>query len=739
MSVAPSPDIVQAIVTGLWPAPYPKADPFAVLGMHVEAGAGVVVRSFQPDAESVEVLDAASGRRVATLERIDAAGLFAGTVARRKNPFAYRLRVRYAGTVVELDDPYRHASSLGELDLHLLGEGRHWRAFEALGAHCLRLAGSDGVRFAVWAPNARRVSVVGDFNRWDGRRHPMRFHPGSGCWELFIPGLAEGALYKYELLGPDGTPLPLKADPCGYAAELRPDTASRVARLDHHAWSDGDWMATRAARIARDAPVSIYELHLGSWRRSPDDPDRPLGYRELADALAPYLNDLGFTHVELLPVTEHPFDGSWGYQPLGLYAPTCRHGSPADFQYFVDRLHQAGIGVLLDWVPAHFPADAHGLARFDGTALYEHEDPRLGFHPDWNTLIYNLGRHEVANFLIANALFWLERYHLDGLRVDAVASMLYLDYSRRDGEWLPNALGGRENLEAVGFLQRLNTELYARHADAATVAEESTAWPGVSQPVHAGGLGFGYKWNMGWMHDTLAYLGRDPVHRSHHHHEMTFGLVYAFSENFVLPLSHDEVVHGKGSLIARMPGDAWQQFANLRAYFGFMWAHPGKKLLFMGGEFAQGREWSHERSLDWHLLDIHWHAGVQRLVRELNRLYRALPALHAHDHDPDGFAWLSADNAAQSVYVWLRRAPGQPPLLVVANFTPQTHFGWRVGVPLGGGWREVLNSDAPEYAGSGQCNPGRLETEAVPMHGEAQSLVITVPPLACAWFVPEAG
>ncbi|WP_132541740.1 1,4-alpha-glucan branching protein GlgB [Plasticicumulans lactativorans] len=732
MSIVPSAETIRAIVDGRAP------DPFAVLGMHATADGRIVVRAFRPGAEAVGVVQTSTGRLLGWLPCVDDAGFFAGALPRRKQRFDYRLRVRDAGGERDVDDAFRFPSTFGELDLHLLGEGRHWRAWELLGAHVVECGGVSGVRFGVWAPNAQRVSVVGDFNHWDGRLHPMRRHPGIGCWEIFVPGIGEGAVYKYELVGAHGGLLPLKADPFGFAGELRPQTASVVRRTDHHAWDDAEWMAGRTERQRRDAPVSIYEVHLGSWRRSPEHPERPLGYRDLADALVPYLLDMGFTHLELLPVSEHPFDGSWGYQPLGLFAPTCRHGSPEDFQYLVERCHRAGIGVILDWVPAHFPSDAHGLAQFDGTNLYEHADPRQGFHPDWNTLIYNFGRTEVVNFLVGNALFWLERYHIDGLRVDAVASMLYLDYSRKAGEWVPNRYGGNQNLEAIEFLKCANTEVYGQHPGCMTIAEESTAWPAVSQPIEAGGLGFGYKWNMGWMHDTLAYMGRDPIYRSHHHHEMTFGLLYAFSENFVLPLSHDEVVHGKGSLLARMPGDTWQQFANLRAYFGFMWAHPGKKLLFMGCEFAQGREWNFEASLDWHLLDSPWHAGVQRLVRDLNHLYRELPALHALDCEPAGFAWVSADNAAQSIYAWLRLGPdGSAPVLVVSNFTPNTHHGYRIGVPHAGRWRERLNTDAADYGGSGQGNGGGVHSEPEPMHGHPQSLAITVPPLATVVFVAD--
>ncbi|GAC1303971.1 MAG: 1,4-alpha-glucan branching protein GlgB [Vulcanimicrobiaceae bacterium] len=571
-------------------------DPFAVLGMHATAEA-LVVRAFVPDAVRVDVVDRATEAVTFALERVDEAGFFTGHAPPRA-PYAYRLRVTYPALTVDVDDPYRFPPVLGELDLHLIGEGRHARLWEKFGAHPTTLEGVAGVAFALWAPNARRVSVVGDFNDWDGRRHPMRFHPGAGVWELFVPAAHLGSVYKYELLGAHGL-LPLRSDPYGFAAERLPGTASVVARPGGTAWTDAPWLAARGDVQRRDAPMSIYEVHLGSWKRA--DGDRRLTYRELADDLVPYAASLGFTHLELMPVAEHPFDGSWGYQVVGMFAPTSRFGTPEDFAYFVDRAHAAGLGVLLDWVPGHFPTDAFGLGNFDGTHLYEHADPRQGFQPDWNTLIYNFERNEVVNYLVANALFWLGCYHVDGLRVDAVASMLYLDYSRKSGEWVPNRYGGRENLGAVAFMQRTNAAVYGAEPSAITVAEESTSWPQVSGPVEYGGLGFGYKWNMGWMHDTLAYMQTDPLFRRERTGQLTFGFVYAFSENFVLPLSHDEVVHGKGSLLGKMPGDAWQRFANLRAYYGYMWAHPGKKLLFMGCEFGQLKEWSHEASLDWHL------------------------------------------------------------------------------------------------------------------------------------------
>ncbi|MEH6772463.1 MAG: 1,4-alpha-glucan branching protein GlgB, partial [Cereibacter changlensis] len=630
----------------------------------------------------------------------------------------------------DIDDPYRFPPVLGELDEYLLGEGRHHRLYERLGAHPCTMEGVEGVAFAVWAPNARRVSVVGAFNAWDGRRHPMRKRVGVGVWELFIPGLHRGEIYKYELIGPQGERLPLKSDPLSFAQEQPPATASIVDGLPEHDWQDADWLAHRGPKQQRDAPISIYEVHAGSWRMG-------LDYDALADQLVEYVTEMGFTHVEFMPISEHPFTGSWGYQPIGLFAPTSRFGPPEGFARLVDRLHAAGIGVILDWVPAHFPSDAHGLANFDGTHLYDHADPRQGFHRDWNTQIYNFGRQEVANFLQASALYWLDRYHVDALRVDAVASMLYLDYSRNAGEWIPNEHGGRENLEAISFLRDVNERVRLDHPGAVTMAEESTAFPKVSRPVAEDGLGFGFKWNMGWMHDTLAYFRRDPLYRRHHQNDLTFGLHYAFSEDFVLPLSHDEVVHGKGSLIRQMAGDPWQKFANLRAYFGFMWTHPGKKLLFMGGEFAQDREWNHDASLDWELLDNPANAGMKRLVADLNRTYRGVPALHRQDCDPAGFEWVDAADAENSVLSFLRKAEGHPPVLVVCNLTPQVHHDYRIGVPQGGGWREILNTDAGLYGGSDVGNSGLLQAEDTSWHGRPASLRLTLPPLATVLLMPE--
>ena len=707
-------------------------DPFRYLGMH-EADGALIVRSFQPGAARVAVVD--SGGLVGELPMLRDEGLFVGRIDRRTR-FPYRLLVGWAnGHVEEIEDPYRFPAYLGEMDIHLLAEGTHLRIYEKLGAHCLSMDGVAGVNFAVWAPNARRVSVVGDFNVWDGRRHVMRRRHGAGVWEIFLPGLHSGTLYKYEIVGPSGRLEPLKADPVGFFAELPPHTASVVYDPGRPSWRDGDWMAHREAAQDRHAPISIYEVHLGSWRR---DGGQMLGYRELADQLGDYVVDMGFTHVELLPVHEHPFSASWGYQPVGLFAPTSRFGDPEGFREFVDRLHQRGIGVIIDWVAGHFPNDPHGLAHFDGTALYEHADPRQGMHKDWDTLIYNYGRREVTNYLYSNALFWLDRYHVDGLRVDAVASMLYLDYSRQPGEWIPNRYGGNENLEAIDFLRRVNQVVYGEHPGAATIAEESTAWPMVSRPVHVGGLGFGYKWNMGWMHDTLRFMGYDPIHRRYHHDDITFGLLYAFHENFVLPLSHDEVVHGKGSILGRMPGDRWQRFANLRAYYGFMFTHPGKKLLFMGCEFGQEREWNHDASLDWHLLDDPMHEGVRRLVRDLNRLYRNAPALHQLDTEAAGFSWIDCRDSDNSVVAYLRRGMvSDDHAVVVCNFTPVVREGYRVGVPTGCFYAEALNTDSNFYGGSDVGNGGGLTAEAQPWHGHPFSLNLRLPPLATVIFRPR--
>jgi 1,4-alpha-glucan branching enzyme len=705
-------------------------DPFGVLGAHTLADGSRWLATFLPGAVQVHAVSREGSDPMGPLRLRDAAGLFEGPL---NGPGPYRLQVQWAdGQSALIDDPYGFGQVLGEIDAWLLGEGSHLRPFEILGATPRVMDGVAGCGFAVWAPNAMRVSVVGDFNHWDGRRHPMRLRRECGVWEIFLPGVAEGARYKFELLSREGQLLPQKVDPYARQAELRPATASVVAPLPPLQPASPQ----RQRANALDAPMSIYEVHLGSWRRKVEDGNRWLSWDELADELVSYAAYMGFTHLELMPVTEHPFDGSWGYQTLGLYAPTARFGEPAGFARFVARAHAAGLGVLLDWVPAHFPTDEHGLARFDGTPLYEYADPREGFHIDWSTLIYNFARTEVQNFLVGSALYWLERYDVDGLRVDAVASMLYRDYSRKPGEWVPNAYGGRENLEAITFLKRANEVVGVQRAQAVTLAEESTAFPAVSRPTYSGGLGFHYKWNMGWMHDTLAYMARDPAHRKFHHGELSFGLMYAFNENFVLPLSHDEVVHGKGSMLTRMSGDRWQKFANLRAYYGFMFGHPGKKLLFMGNEFAQAREWDHDRSLDWHLTQDPLHAGVQALVRDLNFLHRESAALHQRDFSADGFEWISHSDAAHSVLSFVRCSLGASSLmLVVCNFTPVVRHGWRVGVPRAGRWRERLNTDSAFYGGGNVGTPfGVAASQRVPYNDRADSIVVDLPPLATVMF-----
>ncbi|CAN5666343.1 1,4-alpha-glucan branching protein GlgB [soil metagenome] len=701
-------------------------DPFSVLGPH-ELGGGLVARVFIPGAEGAEAFTA-GGERAGVLERVDPAGFLAGRLkADGRQPLRYRA---WAGeTEWWVEDAYSYGPVLGPMDDYYIGEGTHLRLFDKLGAHPIEHEGARGVHFAVWAPNARRVSVVGSFNDWDGRRHAMRLRRDTGIWEIFVPGAEAGAAYKYEILGADGAVQPLKADPFARASEFRPANASIVAPVLAHDWGDQAHREHWSRVDARREPVSIYEVHPGSWQRHEDG--RFLTWDELGERLIPYVAEMGFTHIEFLPVSEHPYDPSWGYQTTGLYAPSARFGPPEGFARFVDGAHRAGIGVILDWVPAHFPTDAYGLARFDGTALYEHADPRQGFHPDWNTAIYNFGRREVLSFLVNNALYWSEYFHIDGLRVDAVASMLYLDYSRKAGEWVPNVHGGRENLEAIDFLQETNKAVYGSHPGVITIAEESTSFPKVSHPVHEGGLGFGFKWNMGFMHDTLGYFALDPVHRRHRHNALTFGLIYAYTENFVLPLSHDEVVHGKGSLIGKMAGEGLAKFANLRAYYAFMWAYPGKKLLFMGQEFAQGREWSENRGLDWWQAGEALHGGVRALVRDLNRLYRAMPALHARDCEGEGFEWLLADEAETSVYAWLRKAPGAAPVAVIANLTP-VERRYRVPLPLAGRWREVLNSDAEVYSGSGGGNMGGVTA------GEGGADVF-LPGLSTIWLEHEPG
>jgi 1,4-alpha-glucan branching enzyme len=699
-------------------------DPHAVLGAH-PGPHGVTIRALRPLAASVAVV-LPDGSRYPMAHRHQ--GVFEVTLPDQAAAPDYQLAVAYPdGPEALQDDPYRHLPTLGEFDLHLIGEGRHEQLWQVLGA---RPRGT-GTSFAVWAPNARGVRLVGDFNFWDGRAHPMRSLGGAGVWELFVPGVGPGSRYKYSICGPDGI-WREKADPMAALAETPPATASVVYESAYE-WGDADWMRARAGRQPATAPLSVYEVHLGSWRPG-------LSYRQLAVELAAYVTDLGFTHVEFLPVAEHPFGGSWGYQVTSYYAPTSRYGTPDDFRFLVDTLHQAGIGVIVDWVPAHFPRDSWALAQFDGTALYEHADPRLGSHPDWGTLVFNYGRAEVRNFLVANAIYWLEEFHVDGLRVDAVASMLYLDYSRRPGEWTPNRYGGRENLDAISFLQEVNATCYKRVPGIMMIAEESTAWPGVSRPVHLGGLGFGFKWNMGWMHDTLDYMSRDPIYRQYHHNQLTFSLVYAFSENFILPLSHDEVVHGKGSLLGKMPGDEWRRFAGLRALLGYMWAHPGKQLLFMGSEFGQGSEWSQVNGLDWWVLQFDYHAGVQRLVRDLNAVYRQSPALWSQDNSPDGFSWIDANDAQGNVVSFLRfgaQETGVPVLACIANFSAVPHHGYRVGLPLAGRWREVLNTDAAGYGGSGVGNFGAVEAVPKPWHGRPASASVVLPPLGVLWLVHD--
>jgi 1,4-alpha-glucan branching enzyme len=699
------------------------SQPHSVLGAH-PVGGRVVVRTLRPHASSVTVVTATE--RTA-LEHVHG-GIFAGELDRDTVP-DYRLEVTYDSGTFVVDDPYRYLPTLGEVDLHLVGEGRHEELWTVLGAHLRRYdtptGPVTGTSFAVWAPNARGIRIVGDFNYWDGRGYSMRSLGSSGVWELFVPGIGQLTTYKYEVLGVDSV-WRQKADPFAFATEAPPATGSVVWDSDY-TWADAQWMAARRDTPWHAAPMSIYEVHLASWRAG-------LSYRELADQLVAYVAETGFTHVELLPVAEHPFGGSWGYQVSAYYAPTARFGSPDDFRHFVDRLHQAGIGVIIDWVPAHFPKDEFALARFDGTPLYEHADPRRGEHPEWGTLVFNFGRNEVRNFLIANATYWLEEFHIDGLRVDAVASMLYLDYSRTAGQWLPNQYGGRENLEAVQFLQEMNATVYRRTPGVVTIAEESTDWPGVTRPTHLGGLGFGFKWNMGWMHDTLDYASREPIYRVYHHHQMTFSMIYAYSENYVLPISHDEVVHGKGSLLRKMPGDRWQQLANLRALLAYMWAHPGKQLLFMGCEFAQESEWSHERSLDWWTLDNPDHRGVHTLVGDLNTTYRNTPALWSQDIDPAGFSWIDANDASSNVFSFLRWGTDGSVLACITNFAGMPHEGYRLGLPFAGRWWEVLNTDADTYAGSGVGNAGEIVAQPESWHGRPASASLRLPPLGTLWL-----
>ncbi|WP_062349446.1 1,4-alpha-glucan branching protein GlgB [Herbidospora yilanensis] len=700
-------------------------DPHSILGAHM-TGEGVVIRVLRPFAETVEALVDGEAHALAHVEF----GVFEVLLPGLDKVPAYRLRVKYeGGDPIEAGDPYRHWPTLGEVDLHLIGEGRHERLWEVLGARVLTHEDEQGTAFAVWAPNALGVRVIGDFNHWNGGGHPMRSLGSAGVWELFIPGVGAGTRYKFEILGVDGV-WRGKADPMARRTEVPPLTAS-VVDESSYTWNDEEWMASRATRDAIKEPMSTYEVHLGSWRPG-------LSYLELADQLTAYVTEMGFTHVEFMPVAEHPFGGSWGYQVTSYYAPTSRFGSPDEFRALVDALHQAGIGVIVDWVPAHFPMDEWALARFDGTPLYEHADPHRGEHPDWGTYVFDFGRREVKNFLVANAVYWLREFHVDGLRVDAVASMLYLDYSRRDGEWTPNQFGGRENLDAIEFLKEMNAVAYREAPGIVTIAEESTAWPGVSRPVHLGGLGFGFKWNMGWMHDTLAYLAHEPIFRQYHHHQLTFSLMYAYSENFVLPLSHDEVVHLKGSLLGKMPGDEWQRFANLRALYAFMWAHPGKQLLFMGGEFGQGGEWSESKGLDWWVLDFDFHQGVRKLVRDLNGVYKETPALYTQDDSPDGFRWIDADDFSGNVFSFVRYGTDGSALACVTNFSGGPHEDYRLGLPEGGTWTEVLNTDAYEYAGSGVGNLGGVEAAEVEHHGLPYSVRLRVPPLGTIWLRKEA-
>ncbi|MEY3479317.1 MAG: hypothetical protein RIQ71_92 [Verrucomicrobiota bacterium] len=711
-------------------------DPFHTLGMRCVRDF-TVVRVFRPDCASVQVVDATNRARVFAAAKIHADGFFEAVLPKGSSEFPYLLKLRsHGGDEWEQRDPYSFRRVLGEMDVHLYAEGNHWDIYRKLGAHLCAVEGVTGVSFSVWAPNAQRVSVVSDFNNWDGRVHVMRKLLGSGIWEIFIPGIEEGAHYKFEIKGCHGDVV-LKSDPFAFYGQHGLQTASIVYDLDRFQWSDGGWMEYRAKQAWHKKPVSIYEVHLGSWQRMAEDNNRPLSYIELSHRLIPYCLEMGFTHIELMPVAEHPFDGSWGYQVAGYYAPTSRFGNPDEFRHFVDNCHKAGIGVILDWVPAHFPKDAHGLANFDGTHLYEHSDPRQGEHRDWGTYIFNYGRNEVRNFLIANALFWFEQYHIDGVRVDAVASMLYLDYSREGGQWVPNCYGGRENLEAIYFLKRFNELSYERFPGIITIAEESTAWPGVSRPTYLGGLGFGFKWNMGWMHDFLHYMSLDPIYRRYHQGSITFSLLYAFHEHFILVLSHDEVVHGKGALLGKMPGDMWQKFANLRMLYGLMWAHPGKKLLFQGGEFGQWDEWRYNQSLDWHLTQFPHHAGLSRLVQHLNDIYKNYPAFYELDDTDAGFEWIDFHDSDNSVVAFLRRSVSGQSILFVMNATPVVRGGYRIGVPSAGFYREILNTDAETYGGSNVGNRGGLTSEATPWQGREHSIMVELPPLGLVGFVLE--
>jgi 1,4-alpha-glucan branching enzyme len=741
MATTPAPTVSRADIDQIIHADH--WDPFQILGQHetnVDGKPARVIRAFLPEAEEAWVVDLSTGepgRRI-PLERVHEAGFFEAFFPGRSQHFAYRLAVvNHEGHGWEFVDAYAFGPVLTEYDLHLLGEGTHLRNFEKLGAHLITHEGFRGVHFAVWAPNARRVSVIGDFNHWDGRRHMLRSRGSGGIWEIFVPDLVQGEVYKFEIKSHNNGYMVAKTDPYGFFAELRPRTASVVWDVDHFDWSDDEWMAARPTLQGLAAPISVYEIHLGSWRRKADEGNRFLTYRELADELVIDLKETGFTHVELLPITEHPFDGSWGYQPVGYYAPTSRFGTPNDFAYFVDTLHRNGIGVILDWVPAHFPSDEHGLGYFDGTHLYEHADPRLGEHRDWGTKIFNYGRAEVRNFLYGSALFWFEHYHIDGLRVDAVASMLYLDYSREAGDWIPNIHGGNENLDAILWTKRFNEICHSEHPGVLTIAEESTSWTGVSRPTYLGGLGFSLKWNMGWMNDTLEYMAKDPIYRRYEHGALTFSMIYAFNENFKLPLSHDEVVHGKGSLLDKMPGDLWQKFANLRLLYAYMFGHPGKKLHFMGNEIAQWREWNHDVSLDWHLLQWADHRGIRQLICDLNRVYKSEPSLYQVDFDSRGFEWLVLNDSDNSVLVFLRRAIDADDCMVIAcNFTPIPCQGYRVGVPHSGFYREILNTDSHIYGGSNVGNNGGVWAQHHSWAGRPFYVDLTLPPLGVVFLKP---
>lgn len=725
--------VAQSVINSFFDGKH--ADPFAVLGMH-ETHNGIEIRTLLPDADKVEVIDKETQSMVVTLERVDERGFFSAIVPDVNHFFAYQFKVYWGSDVHLIEDPYRFHSMINDLDQWLLAEGSLLRPYDVLGAHFSECDGVPGVNFRVWAPNAKRVSLVGDFNYWDGRRHPMRFHPASGVWELFLPKASLGQRYKFELIDCNGN-LRLKADPYAFRSELRPDTASEISMLPDVV----EMTEQRRKANQRNQPISIYEVHLGSWRRNLEN-NFWLDYDQIADELIPYVKHMGFTHIEFLPLSEFPFDGSWGYQPIGLYSPTSRFGTPEAFKRLVEKAHKAGINVILDWVPGHFPSDTHGLAAYDGSALYEYADPREGYHQDWNTLIYNYGRNEVKNFLSSNALYWLERFGLDGIRVDAVASMIYRDYSRAEGEWIPNQYGGRENLEAIEFLKHTNWKIHSEVPGAISIAEESTSFGGVTHPTENGGLGFNFKWNMGWMNDTLSYMKLDPVYRRYHHDKITFGMIYQYSENFVLPLSHDEVVHGKCSLLGKMPGDTWQKFANLRAYYGYMWGYPGKKLLFMGNEFAQGREWNYEESLDWFLLDENhgglWHKGVLQLVKDLNGIYQKNAPLFELDGEPEGFDWLVVDDAENSVFAFERKSSNGERIIVISNFTPVPREGYRIGVNVAGEYEEILNTDSMYYQGSNVGNFGLVESEEIASHGRDSSISVTIPPLATIYLKYKA-